>query len=565
MKKILYFLALIPFLCTVSCSLDEESYTEISKEKYMNDASEAENVLLGVYRSMIPDAVYGFNLSLLFTLPSDIAKVEGSSVNSWRAEASNAFNASDSYVLQTWYALYKAVYNANDFIEALASKSEGYSDDDKKLAAIYMGEARALRAMYYFELVRWWGNIILVKSTAEAEQPASSFAQASPQEVYEFIEKDLLYAIDVLPYASDDAVRSSNSYRFSKGAALGLLTKVYATWAGCPVQDETKWEAAAKTAKILIESGKHHLLDSYEQLWYNTANNTWDSSESLIEVSFYSPTITGDSSYDSSGRIGKWNGVTAPDGAISAGRVAANWKVVPSFLASWKDRAKDLRFKLSFADYKYTAETGKTYLLTVDGTGVPFERVLEADAKTDWKKTFNASLCPAKWDIGKYVDESNILVDANMSNVNWYILRYADVLLLYAEAINEWHKTPTAAAYEAVNMVRRRGFGLPVNTASSVSDLSSGLSYQDFRQAVRDERAYELGFEGHRRQDLVRWGIYYESIMQTYSDLMDWHESAPDYYVCAQYTKKGQHELLPIPQTDMDMFDPSKVKQNPLW
>ena len=77
----------------------------------------------------------------------------------------------------------------------------------------------------------------------------STLVQADPAEVYEFIEQDLLYAIEVLPYAKDDSYRSDNRYRFSKGAAMGLLAKVYCTWAGWPVQDATKWEAAAKIAE----------------------------------------------------------------------------------------------------------------------------------------------------------------------------------------------------------------------------------------------------------------------------------------------------------------------------
>ena len=76
------------------------------------------------------------------------------------------------------------------------------------------------------------------------------------------------------------------------------MTKVYATWAGYPVHDTSKWENAAKTAKILVESGKHHLLSDFEQLWKNTCNGVWDDEESLIEVSFYAPTVTGVSAKD---------------------------------------------------------------------------------------------------------------------------------------------------------------------------------------------------------------------------------------------------------------------------
>lgn len=564
MKRLRYYIAsLVSVALVASCSLEETTYTEIEKDKYMTSSAEAENVLLGVYRNLVEEGMYRYNLSLLFTIPSDIARCEGTTTDNYRIVPSNAYTAVQSDVEITWAALYNAVYDANDFIKELSLKVDSFEEDDKTEAAVYMAEARALRALFYFELVRWFGHITLMTDPDESYKHPSEFTQTDPVEVYEFIEKDLLYAIDVLPYASDDNIRSSNSFRFSKGAALGLLTKVYATWAGYPVHDESKWEAAAKTAKILVESGKHHLNEGsadtpgFEQLWYNTCNGIWEPGESLIEVSFYAPSVTGTAANDPVGRIGKWNGVTAT--GIRGVRNAGNWKVIPPFLAGWKDRDNDLRFRLSFADWRYTSD-GKDPLGRND---LPFEDALLPDAADNLKSSFNNILTPAKWDTEKYVEDANYLIDQNMSNINWYILRYADVLLLYAEALNEWHKAPTSEAYEAVNMVRRRGFGLPVNTASSTADLPTGLSYEDFQQAVRDERSYELAFEGHRRQDLIRWGIYYETVRATAQDMADWSENGANYYICARYTQKNKHELLPIPQRDIDLMP--LYDQNPGW
>lgn len=564
MKRLRYYIAsLVSVALVASCSLEETTYTEIEKDKYMTSSAEAENVLLGVYRNLVEEGMYRYNLSLLFTIPSDIARCEGTTTDNYRIVPANAYTAVQSDVEITWAALYNAVYDANDFIKELSLKVDSFEEDDKTEAAVYMAEARALRALFYFELVRWFGHITLMTDPDESYKHPSEFTQTDPVEVYEFIEKDLLYAIDVLPYASDDNIRSSNSFRFSKGAALGLLTKVYATWAGYPVHDESKWEAAAKTAKILVESGKHHLNEGsadtpgFEQLWYNTCNGIWEPGESLIEVSFYAPSVTGTAANDPVGRIGKWNGVTAT--GIRGVRNAANWKVIPPFLAGWKDRDNDLRFRLSFADWRYTSD-GKDPLGRND---LPFEDALLPDAADNLKSSFNNILTPAKWDTEKYVEDANYLIDQNMSNINWYILRYADVLLLYAEALNEWHKAPTSEAYEAVNMVRRRGFGLPVNTASSTADLPTGLSYEDFQQAVRDERSYELAFEGHRRQDLIRWGIYYETVRATAQDMADWSENGANYYICARYTQKNKHELLPIPQRDIDLMP--LYDQNPGW
>lgn len=559
MNKLKYYVCALLCACMVgSCSLDETNYTEIEKDVYMNDASEAEDVLLGVYRDMVRDGIYAFHLSLYFTLPSDIARVEGSSTDAHRLIPSNAYTANQTEIATTWANLYNSIYDANDFIEHLSAKVDEYSTSDYKKAVIYMAEARCLRALYYFELVRWYGNIALITSTSQAEQAPETFTQADPTDVYKFIETDLKYAIDNLPYAVDDNVRTSTSFRLSKGSALGLLTKVYATWAGQPVNDTSKWEEAAKTAKTLIESGKHHLLSDYQQLWKNTCNGVWNPDESLIEVSFYAPTVTGTSSNDPCGRIGKWNGVQASN--IKSVRNAGNWKIIPTFLRDWKDRAKDKRFGLSYADYKYTDATKTKVAIS---TGNTLETALADDAKDNIKKAYINGITPRKWDIEEYTEDANYLVDANMSNVNWYVLRYADVLLLYAEALNEWKQGPTSEAYEAINSVRRRGFGLETNVSSSSADLEAGMSYSEFQQAVRDERAYELGFEGHRRQDLVRWGIYYESIKQTAQNLVDWYSGADTYCVFANYTQKNKNELLPIPQRDLDLM--KQFKQNPGW
>jgi hypothetical protein bacD2_05395 len=271
MRNLKYYLGTL--FCAVavsSCSLEETSYTEIGKESYMNNASEAENVLLGVYRNMIQDGIYGFHLSLYFTIPNDLAKVTGNSTDGLRLIPSNAYTSSQTEIATTWANLYGAIYDANDFIEGLGAKIDGYDESNYKQAVVYMAEARCLRALYYFELVRWFGHIALITTTAQSYQHPSTFTQAEPADVYKFIEEDLKYAIENLPYAVDDNIRSNNSFRLSKGAALGLLTKVYATWAGYPVHDTSKWEEAAKTAKILVESGKHQLLSDYEQLWKNT-------------------------------------------------------------------------------------------------------------------------------------------------------------------------------------------------------------------------------------------------------------------------------------------------------
>ena len=152
MKKIIYMV--LSVLAFISCSLDEQSFTEMRTKDYMKNASEAETVLLGVYENLTHEHLYGYHLSLYFTLGTDQAVVSGGSTDSWRNVPCNFYSTSAAQVQETWAALYNAVYDANSFIEKLSVAVEGYGSVDKQKAAIMMAEARALRAMFYFDLVR---------------------------------------------------------------------------------------------------------------------------------------------------------------------------------------------------------------------------------------------------------------------------------------------------------------------------------------------------------------------------------------------------------------------------
>ena len=559
-KRILYILMSIIGYFFTGCTdyLKEENKVDIEKEGFLVDATQAETVLYGVYQTTTAGALYGYYLSFYFSLGTDCEQAEGNNTNSWRILPTNAYPTTQVEVQDAWRYLYIGIYRANDFLERVSAKFDSYTDKDKQLITIYMAEARALRGLFYFELVRRFGHIPLMTTTTMSYMDPREMVQEDPAKVYEFIEADLKYAIETLPYATDDTYRADNSFRFSKGAAMGLLAKVYATWAGNPVNDLSKWEEAAKTAGALINSGKHDLLPDFEQLWKNTCNSIWDPTESLIEISFYSPTYKNSS--DPSGRIGKWNGVKTLGIAGMRGRCAANVKVVLDFSLDWREEDGvskenpngtkgiiDLRRDLSIANYQYDEKGKVLYAGTIENDLDPTQKLREKQNYT-----------PAKWDIEKYV-ETGYLLNDDMSNVNWYVLRYADILLLYAEALNEWKGYPTNEAYAAINKVRRRAYGNPANT--SACDLPTGLDQDGFREAVRKERKYELAFEGHRRLDLVRWGIYYETIQQTYNDQLDRYSSAN--YVVQKYTVKGKHELMPIPQREMDLC--TKFDQNPGW
>jgi len=133
--------------------------------------------------------------------------------------------------------------------------------------------------------------------------------------------------------------------------------------------------------------------------------------------------------------------------------------------------------------------------------GQPITNIFDGKYRRDW---INPPLPP-----GTYLN--------NYSTLKWQILRYSDVLLMFAEAENELNG-PTAAAYNAINMVRRRGFGKPINTPDATIDLA-GLSKSDFSKALIRERSLELGGEGVRKYDLIRWNLLSTAIDETKANL----------------------------------------------
>ncbi len=562
-----YIIAAFCIGSLASCSdfLTEKSWTKPDSDTYTTSVSRAESELFALYRGLGVQAIYGQFLSMIFELPTDEAKISGNSTVGARLEASNAYSTSDSYVQSVWQALYQDVYYANSFLEEMAKKVPSFEENEVAEAEVQMAEARCIRALLYFELVRRFGNVPLMKTTEESSKHPRTFKQADPVEVYQFIEADLKAAIPVLPWATEDDIRTNNSWRFSKGAAMGLLTKVYCTWAGWPVQDATKWQLAVEAAEPLVESGKHNLLSDFDQLWKNSGASVWDPTESLIEISYYAPKATA----GMNGYIGKFNGVSSEINSIRARYSISLVTAMPTFVQDWLKHPGDLRCAISYADYKYTVANYRTpiYQAKIDNVTTPITFAMACDEneygwKPEWRRYYCYQLYPRKWDSEIYVPDENILVDNNMSNQNWYVLRYADVLLLYAEALNEAEHGPSFAAYNAINKVRRRAYGLDMDTASAEADLPAGLSYEDFQAAVRKERSWELAFEGQRRMDLTRWGIYYETIWDTYEKLADFNEIAPSYLVAIEYTRKGKNELMPIPQREIDLCG---YTQNPGW
>ncbi|MGN8071147.1 RagB/SusD family nutrient uptake outer membrane protein [Mucilaginibacter sp. SG564] len=348
--------------------------------------------------------------------------------------------ADNAYGLSYWQNYYKGIGNANLSI----AKIPGIAMDAAESKRL-LGEARFLRAWYYFTLVQLFGNIPLITEPVDLQSPQLRPKQASAEDVYKVIVDDLKTAeASGLPWT--DA-----SGKVTLGAVKSLLAKVYLTMAGFPLQKGAEYyDLASKKAEEVLDSKQFKLFTTYGDL-HNPAKKNVD--ENIFMIQYKTQIIPGN-----------WQELIIPyNKNISAyssetGGIYATGAFVQSY-----DPA-DLRAKEGqFFFTKFTNQDDRTKV--VDLGGYFLYKIFDVVAQT---------------------------TTAN-SDLNWSLIRYADVLLIYAEASNEVGG-PTAKAYDAVNQVRTR---------ATLPNLS-GLSKEQFREAIWRERWYELCFENITWFDMAR-------------------------------------------------------------
>ncbi len=294
-----------------------------------------------------------------------------------------------------------------------------------------IGEVKFLRALNYFDLVRNFGGVPITTTSTSSFNNLFSTRNTS-EEVYELIIEDLEEAEDLLPLSYS----SGDQGRVTRGAAKALLARV--------LLYEGDFSGAAQKAKEVMDLNEYDLVTNVDDLWMVANEN---SIEHIFSVQ-YQAGIQG-SGFSSSFAV---RGGEPPLTGFSTAIVRQD--LLDSFDPSDERRAASILESYTFPD-----GTVKTY-------------------------------DPHVW---KFYDETAI--DPTEGNTNWPVIRFAEVLLIYAEAVNESNNGPNQEAYDAINAVRDR---------AGLTDLPMGLSQTQFREALLDERRWELCFEGHRYYDLKR-------------------------------------------------------------
>lgn len=487
MKKIITILLSVTIL--VSCTELEVTPTSfITEENFFKTQDDAVASVTAVYASLSLDpgeqSLFGRNLYFLTDMASDYAAAGVSATNPQvRALSSLTHDATSDRVQVAWRQIYNGINRANIAIDNIPRVN---APDVIKNRLI--NEAKFIRALLYFQAVRLWGGVPIVLHEATSIQLESlKSRRATADEVYAQIISDLT-AAQSLPatYTANDVGRATS------GAAKAILAKVYLT--------RKDWPNAILKAKEVINGGYGYaLFENFADLFNKTKKN---GKEHIFSVQF-EPNQAGNGSSGSTFQSTSFTGFTATEPADIISDVALFYDIYAP---------GDLRRDASYVKQLLNPATGKLF-------------------------TFPKPL------FKKYLDLTNLATPGN-SAINFPIIRYADILLSLAEAINE-QDGATTEALELVNQVRRRAFGKDIQTPDAIVDLV-GLTDVQLREAIREERKKEFVQEGQRWFDLVRWGILVSEVKK----------------VTAKNSVSERNNLYPIPQSERNI-DPVGLPQNP--
>lgn len=504
--------------------LDTKPYDFVAPETFYTNESECKMALAGVYYTLVYQEIYGNFYSCMISNVDDLSYYQRNSGALTSQVYGNDHNAGNQHVWGAWEVLYKGINNANMLLENIDN-----ADMEESIKTRMKGEAKFLRAYYHFLLVQGWYEVPLRKESFK-DVNNSQLESTSHEEALDWIIQEMEACVDMV----DDSDYDLSPSYVKKNTVMGILARVYLWRAGYPANGGQPYYAkAAEWAKKVKDSNKHHLNPDVYALWKNLASDQYDTeyNESIWEAEFIGNRSADGLGNYTDGRIGNVIGnlqqcATTTGTGYSYGFYAASLILWDLF------EENDLRRDLSIAPYK----------------------INNKDEKINWKDTELVQRCCGKfrreWETSSYKEK-------NWTPENYPILRYADVLLMLAEAENEANQGPTDLAYECINTIRKR---------AGISELS-GLSYVDFQQAVRDERARELCFESLRKYDLVRWGIYVEAIHDKLGAATQDSRWATDnnYIGAKDYAARTQekHQFLPIPTKELDVN--GKLQQNKYW
>ncbi|WP_423126935.1 RagB/SusD family nutrient uptake outer membrane protein [Gaoshiqia sp. Z1-71] len=495
MKNKLIYLYIAALLGVVSCSedfLDNKPITIQTAQGYFQTPKNALEGLAGCYNGLVLDG--WANMYFISTIASDEAfagggpgeAVSGTPFGWDEFKEAGALNQN----LDIWKNRYTAIFRCNSLLENLGTVDWG---ENETLAVQYEAETRFLRAYYYFDLVRFFGNVPLVRSSVvELKTP-----QADPDSVYTLIAKDLKFAADNLPDVPYESISSSSYGHATKWAAESLMARVFLFYTGRYSETDlvglvSKAEALAYVEDVINNSG-HDLVSGFQNLWPVSSINgsgTYageDNKETVFAIKYtWGPAFNAGSNHWLISMGLRWHDGTPYPYSWGWGQAIVTKKYGETVFESG-DLRKNASV-ISVADELLNS----TSTINQDGTINPTGAAFNADGFGDYTGYFNKKYVPltVKTEDGfkeypKSLDEGNNAQADQLQD--WVIIRYADVLLMAAEL-----GSPNAQTY--LDRIRDRAFGDQAHRVAVSVDN------------IRKERQLEFAFEGVRYWDLLRYG-----------------------------------------------------------
>lgn len=415
--------------------------------------------------------------------------------------ALNARQFSD--IKNCWDNSLKAIDFANQCIVGIEN-SGMYQNGDKDMKQLH-GEAYCLRAFWYFLMCNFWADVPFATSPTSKDNYQNAGGRVDKNIIYSHCIQDLINVEEEMQWSNAITVE-----RMNREFALGFIAKLAMFRAGYSMQadgtmqrstgsgeeytvnytDENGNAQTAVTADDYYKVAKAYALKlinlkdralntNFKQIFDNEINGASPADGDVLFEMGYVPNSGGD--------IGWCHGLSVVASTKGAGTTYTN--LTPSYACSFN--AEDQRLPVTCTNYRWLYDNKQA---AVDALGIQ----------------------PAKW---CRLDLNVTNVESKGTGINWPILRYADVLLLLAEADNEINNGPTATAKQMLTRVRARAFARASNYTDMVTNYVAALnSYNDFKEAIINERAWEFGGENIRKFDLIRWNNYSAKVV----DCIEW-------------------------------------------
>lgn len=482
MKRLHIFLS-FAMLLSACADIEEDPVSLLTEEQFYRNDQEAIAAVNAAYNGLNSSThtLYNRLIQISTEMAADDYVAGPRARNAHvRALSGLTHDASNDRMLEIWRQSYEVINRANVAIDHI----EGNERLTPELAARLVREAKFIRALMYFNLVRWFGDVPLVLHQPTLQPEQLNVSKSPEADVYAQIIDDLTDA-ESLPAPSQYS--AADVGRVTSGAAKALLAKVYLT--------REQWEEAADKANEVIESGWYELFDEFKDVFEVSTKNGKEhifSAQFKGYFNFYGNMLGGTAAPN---EVPGVNG----DYADALNPTSDLFEIFDDF---------DERKAVTFVTEMVSPVNGQTY-------------------------TFDPHF-------HKYYDPTTPAAPGESSK-NTPIIRYAEVLLIYAEALSQ-HEGASAAAYAALDEVRTRA-GL-----EPLADIAPGLNKEDFREAVYEERRKELVYEYQRWFDLARRGpAYYVATLKAAGK----NSAAP------------RHVHFPTPQRELDI-NPN-LEQHPDW